>query len=174
MMVKSGSSTAAITSATEDQTYYTPIVVSAITADRISCMTGSTFTLTGSCAVRLGIYNNDAVLNKPSTLLLDAGTVSISAASTMYSITINQSLSPGLYWLAFNMQTAGTGNNNFQGNSSVAASSPTGLIGDWGTSTFTGTQFLTGYNEASITGAFTNAGTLTRNISSTIIAGLRY
>ena len=58
---------------------------------------------TGSVAgaqARLGIYNNDTSTDTPGTLLLDAGQVAAVTNSTFYSITIDQSLSPGLYWFA--------------------------------------------------------------------------
>jgi hypothetical protein len=48
--------------------------------------------------VRLGIYNSTNGL--PSSRLLDAGTVATTTSSTLTLITINQTLSPGLYWLA--------------------------------------------------------------------------
>ncbi len=52
---------------------------------------------TGS-ATRLGIYydNNGA----PGNLLLDAGTIPSSCVAGTGTIAINQSLSPGMYWLA--------------------------------------------------------------------------
>jgi len=48
---------------------------------------------------RLGIYNNSANEDYPGTLLLDAGTISL-ATTGAKQITISQSLSQGLYWLA--------------------------------------------------------------------------
>jgi hypothetical protein len=52
---------------------------------------------TGS-TVRLGIYNSTNGI--PSSRLLDAGTVATTTSSTLTLITINQTLAPGLYWLA--------------------------------------------------------------------------
>jgi hypothetical protein len=79
-------------------TYYTPIFISSSTTyDRIACRTG---TFSTANTVRLGIYNDNNGV--PSTLLLDAGTVSATAANTDYLITINQTLNTGFYWLAFN------------------------------------------------------------------------
>lgn len=53
--------------------------------------------------VRLGIYNDSGRV--PGTLLLDAGTVD-SSTNGAKEITINQTLSVGLYWLAAVMQVA--------------------------------------------------------------------
>jgi len=47
--------------------------------------------------VRLGIYNDSS--GAPGSLLLDGGTTTTTAAAVK-TITISQSLSPGLYWLA--------------------------------------------------------------------------
>lgn len=56
---------------------------------------------TSSASARLGIYRDSNAGGAPGRLLLDAGTVTIAAASTIYEITISQLLDPGLYWLAF-------------------------------------------------------------------------
>jgi hypothetical protein len=171
--VRSGNTTFASTQAVEDRTYYTPIIVSTITADRILCTTAATYS--GTTTVRLGIYNNDATLNIPATLLLDAGTVTPTASSTSYEITISQALPAGLYWLAFNMQTAGGGNDNYAGNSGTTSSySPIGLINTTSSNVMLGTAFINGYTESSVTGAFAAAGTLTRSVSNIPIVGLRY
>jgi hypothetical protein len=53
----------------------------------------------------MGIYNADANY-QPTTLLLDAGTVS-AATTGLKEITISQSLSPGVYWIGVAGQTAG-------------------------------------------------------------------
>lgn len=88
------------------RTCYTPIYLPSCTLDRLTVRTQS---WSGNYTVRLGIYNNSN--GKPSTVLLDAGTVSATAANTDYSVTINQAVSAGWYWLAANNQvqvTAGT------------------------------------------------------------------
>lgn len=51
-------------------------------------------------AVRLGIYKDDGSGGVPGALLLDAGTVTITATGTQV-ITISQTLVPGRYWLGF-------------------------------------------------------------------------
>jgi hypothetical protein len=113
-----------------------------------------TFTgFVGTAVVRLGIYNNSST-DQPSTVLLDAGTVSPTAASTGYQITINQTLSQGWYWLAINCQTAATTNNHagVQGGSGSV-----GLTGQ----TLGGAVF-SGYQESvNVTSGFATAGTVT-------------
>jgi len=83
------------------RTYYIPFYVPQDrTIDRIACRTSTPFP--SATTVRLGIYNNE--LGKPTTVLLDAGTVSCTVALTTYEITISQKLETGWYWLAFNSQ----------------------------------------------------------------------
>jgi hypothetical protein len=84
------------------------LVEQTTTFDRIACRTGGT--VTGTSTVRLGIYNNSN--RKPTTVLLDAGTVAATATVTIYSITINQTLNPGWYWLAHVVNST-TGTNTF-------------------------------------------------------------
>jgi hypothetical protein len=133
-------------------TYYTPFFVPVTTTfDRIAIRTGGTFSGTGS--VRLGIYGSTS--GKPSTLILDAGTLSATASNTTYTITISQQLTPGIYFLAGNTQTAATV-NTYVGPTSVAASS---YIGQPFNSSLL--QAIALYSQASVTGAFANAGTLT-------------
>jgi hypothetical protein len=59
------------------------------------------------------VYVNNTNGN-PSTVAFDAGTVSCTAASTFYEITISETLAEGWYWLAVNTQTAAT-TNHFNG-----------------------------------------------------------
>jgi hypothetical protein len=133
--------------------FYLPFYVfSTNTFDRIAIATGATFS--GTASVRLGIYNNNNGL--PSTVLLDAGTVSATAASTNYSITISQSLSVGWYWLACNSITGAT-INNF-----VAMGTGTG----WPTLANTGGTSLNGnssngyFEFVNASSGFATAGTL--------------
>jgi hypothetical protein len=53
---------------------------------------------TASKVIRLGIYSNNSTQDRPGSLLLDAGTVSV-ATSGYKTITISQSLTAGTYWL---------------------------------------------------------------------------
>lgn len=91
-----------------NRAHYIPMFIGTETTfDRIAISTGTNFS--GSGVWRLGIYNN--ANGAPTSLLLDAGTVSPTAASTVYPITINQTLSVGWYWLAVVMQTVATTNS---------------------------------------------------------------
>jgi hypothetical protein len=84
--------------------YATPFIISVSeTFDRIAIKTTSN-PGPGSKA-RLGIYNNSGGV--PSALLLDAGEVDV-ASSGVKTITINQTLSPGIYWLVINTGVAVT------------------------------------------------------------------
>ena len=155
------------TVATLSTTWYAPLVITSTkTFDRIAIETLSTFT--GSGVVRLGIYNNDSTTGKPSTVLLDAGTVATSAASTVYQITISQSLTAGTYWIALNSQTA-SGTAHYRGVTLNNASSTGYSIST------TGVEYLSAgtWSEASITGAFATAGTLVSNYYSAGTAALR-
>jgi hypothetical protein len=146
--------------ATLNQTTYAPIFIpSAMSLDRISFMTGNSFA--GTSSVRLGIYGNTD--GKPSTLLLDAGTANATASNTFYSITIDHAIStPGIYWLAMNMQSSPT-TNSFRRTTTVAT--PTPIINF--PSLINGNSFIyQGYSQNSASGAFSNAGTLA--LSSTV------
>ena len=138
-------------------TYYYQLSIPYLgTFDRIALKTGTTYSGTG--LVRMGIYNNSGA-NKPSTVLLDAGTVSTTAANTVYEITISQTLSAGSYWLAFNMQTAAT-TPTYAGNAAATGFSLDGLLQS---STAMVASTNGGWIETGITGAFATAGTITNN-----------
>lgn len=119
-----------------NRSFYLPIFIAETTTiDRIACRAGSTFS--GTASIRLGIYADSGW--QPSSLVLDAGTVSCTAANAIYQITISQSLSAGLYWLCFNTVTAATTNNFVSANASylqmpvgtsVSSSMVTSLIQD--------------------------------------------
>jgi len=130
------------------------------TFDRIAVRTAATFS--GTASVRLGIYNHDTTTGKPSTLLLDAGTVSPTAASTAYQITISQSLTPGFYWLASNMQSAAT-TSTFTGRDIAAG----GFIPWAPYEASPASTVFAGYGQNSVSGAFADAGGL--NIPSTLL-----
>ena len=150
--------TAAFT-AIENQTDYTPIWLPDCTLDRIACRTSASFA-SGPATVRLGIYQN-AADNKPGNLLLDAGTVSATAANTAFEITISQVITEGIYWLAFNTQsTAGT-NSFFGRNNNLGNANP--LIGAGESSP--NANLIAGFTQSGVTGAFANAGTLTAAVS---------
>lgn len=136
---------------TKQQTYYVPIYVPSATFDRISIGSGTAHS--GSIPTRLGIYANSSA-NKPSTLILDAGTVTVTAAGTNYEITINQTLTNGWYWLAINGQSAtGTMSINSITSGKILQSS---LLFN----AIAGAISYFGYVQTGVTGAFANAGTL--------------
>jgi hypothetical protein len=110
--------------------------------------------------IRLGIYNHDASTGKPSTVALDAGTVSTTAINTVYQITINQTLAAGWYWLALNaialgnlgsaQITAITAGNN---NSEIAMGGASGIG--------VNTNLQVGWTESvDVTSGFPTAGTV--------------
>jgi hypothetical protein len=162
-----GSPTANSTTWTEDQTIYTPIFLNGYSFDRISTRTGSTFS--GTAAVRLGIYNASATTLLPTTVYLDAGTVSCTAASTTYEITISTTPPTGWYWLAWNIQTSATTN------SFIAITNTTNydaLINGTGATVETSTV-QQGFNEGGITGSFATAGPLGVYTTNLPLIGLR-
>ena len=90
--------------------YWVPFFVGSSRAfDRIAVRTSAAGA--GSNTLRLGIYNNTD--GKPSTVVLDAGTVACTAANTTYEITISQTLAAGWYWLAC-CQQSGAGTRAFR------------------------------------------------------------
>jgi len=100
-------------------------------------------TSAASGVMRLGIYSNSASEDYPSTLLLDAGTVS-TATTGAKQITISQSLTAGLYWLAY---LSTTGAPNLYGVDSVSnsgvvtgANPNTTMIPSFTTASFLGVQ----------------------------------
>ena len=160
-------SVSGITNFTEDVTYYTPIYVPACTLDRIGVLTGATAATSGN-TTRIGIYNNGSD-NRPSTVLLDAGTVNPTAASTAYEITISQTITTaGIYWLAFNRQaTAGTQPDY----SSIGSNRP--LLLPFRTSLSTSAPNIGGYQQTGVTGAFATAASLTIRTSDMPVVWLR-
>jgi hypothetical protein len=153
-----GSNVATISNFTmaEDRTYFTPFYLfETTTFDRILIRAQ---TQTGTATVRLGLYNNSNA--KPTTVVFDAGTVSVTASSTAYTITINETVNAGWYWLASNMQTAGTG-NSFTGSTSFVSFGVFGGYPANGAVNFTSVCFY----EAFITGAFATA--VTANLTDT-------
>jgi hypothetical protein len=139
---------------------YLPFLVERTTTfDRIACRTATT--ITGTSTVRLGIYNNSN--KQPTTVLLDAGTVSVNATSTIYSITINQTLNPGWYWLAHVVNST-TGTHSFL---QVADAVP---FGQTALSATLGLQ--PGYTQTGVTGAFATASP-TATTNNRILVALR-
>ena len=150
---------------TANNTRYLQFYVSETTTfDRIGIVTGASFV--GSATIRLGIYNNGASI--PSTVVLDAGTVNPTAASTVYQATISQSLSKGWYWLAFNTVTAATPQNQFTTISTTNAS----LYHLFGSPTVSGTQVFV-QDTANVTSGFATATGTTYTGNATPLIALR-
>jgi hypothetical protein len=150
-------SVGAQTFSTTDQTRYSPILIPTTTTyDRIGLRTTATFSGTGS--VRLGIYSD--LNGKPDTVVLDAGLISPTDASTSYEITISQSLSAGFYWLAFNVITAAT-TNSFQGVSAGSGSNNIANMGGFTGLSFSNSTPQIGWVESvSAASSFATAGSL--------------
>lgn len=165
--LKTASGTAATAStitAVLNRTEYAPVYLPTASFDRISIATASGFS--GTASVRLGLYSISATTGKPSTVLFDAGTVSCTAASTTYEITISQSITAGWYYLACNMQSAATTSSFVSFGSGII----NGVIA--GSTNFTNTNTSGFFRETGITGAFATAGTLTTATDS-IVTGMR-
>ena len=119
--------------------YYSPIFIFATGSyDRIAVRTASAFS--GSGVMRLGIYNDNNGI--PGTLVVDAGTISATAANTNYEITIDQLLNAGLYWIAAVSQTnaatnsyVSVGTAGFQTNIGTTSNGTSQSIG-WQSDTF--------------------------------------
>jgi hypothetical protein len=138
--------------------YMAIFVPTTTTIDRIVCRTGSSFSGSPTAGiVRLGIYRDTA--GKPSSLVVDAGTVSATAANTNYEITINTSLSPGIYWLAFVSQQTAT-NATYV---SFLSPSYQFTIGQ----TATPTSGAAGWYTDTVSGALPSTATITGTVNNT-------
>ena len=154
----SGSTQATVT--TTGTVSYLPFLVERTTTfDRIACRTSTT--ITGTSTVRLGIYNNSN--KQPTTVLLDAGTVSVNATSTIFSITINQTLNPGWYWLAHVVNST-TGTHSFIQVADAIPFGQTALSASFG--------LQPAYTQTGVTGAFATASP-TATTNSRILVALR-
>ena len=86
----------------QNTTYFVPVYLNAGTYDRLRVRVGRNGGT--QIDVRLGIYNSSSTTGLPTTVLLDAGTVTTENSSSTYDITINHTLTSGFYYLAFNKQ----------------------------------------------------------------------
>ena len=135
-----------------ETSYYTPIYIDqTTTVDRIAVRTGTGFT--GTATVRLGIYNYNSATGRPSTVLLDAGTVSATAASTNYLITISQSLNAGFYFVVACQQGTAPSSGQYFANS--ASGTANNLL--IATTSSPNTSTIVGFSQTSVTGAFATA-----------------
>ena len=82
-----------------------PLYFPNITIDRIGCIV--TVAAGAGSLGRLGIYYSSLTDCYPGALLLDAGTVSVASTGNR-EITISQTLSEGIYWLAYLADTVVT------------------------------------------------------------------
>jgi hypothetical protein len=140
------------TTVAHETTYYIPLIVqNQFTADQL-VIRGQTALSNG--VVRLGIYNNNNGV--PSTLLLDAGTVTVSLA-TVVGVTINQILPIGIYWLAFCQQGTAPSTPSYSG---TGASNTGTYHANFMGKTAPNSAGMQAYTQSSVTGAFTTAGTL--------------
>jgi len=143
-------------SATANVTYYMPMYIpNAVTLDRLQIFTTSLFS--GTASVRLGIYNDNGGI--PNTVLVDGGTVSATAAATLYTVTISQAVTAGWYWMAFNTQTAASINSFYGTGASVNV--PNALF----PKVAAGGNAINSFSQTGVTGAFATAGTLVDNQS---------
>lgn len=152
---------------TQSRTYFSQIFIPyRRNFDQIAVTHGSN--AAGTNTYRLGIYASGTD-GRPSNVILDAGTVNCTGTFDRGSITINQTLDQGWYWLAMNCQTIGSG-----GTPSVMQSTVQRFL----------TQGNTGFNnfnagvfeQNSVTGAFaevTTSTSLTRGFPSAKLVGLR-
>lgn len=123
-----------------------------VVLDRISINAGSTFS--GTAVVRLGLYKE--VNGAPGDLILDAGTVSCTAALNEYEITISQTIPAGYYFLAAVMQTAAT-TSTFLGSRTGSSYNP------WQISRYNAITSGTsaGFAQTSVSGALPSTATAT-------------
>jgi hypothetical protein len=149
-------------------TYYTPVYLPTGTADTLIVRTGAGFT--GTSTARIGIYNNSDGL--PTTVLVDGGTVSATAANTVYSITISTAVTAGWYWLACNATDSGGTNTWIAFDWSVTTTRINGFLGSVGSSNVAAKDTLA-YYQTGVTGAFATAGTLVALTSASIAPMVR-
>jgi hypothetical protein len=154
----------------EDVTYYLPIYLPGYAVDRISIQSGSSHS--GTSTIRLGLYNASSTTGLPSTVYLDAGTVSVSAQSTTYEITISSTPPAGYYYFAINAQTI-TGSADITSISNATTEKPYPSFLSPVTSTLTTDAYSYGFSQSGVTGAFATAGTLTNYTGKIPLVGLR-
>jgi hypothetical protein len=101
-----GTTAAATIDSSAQRLYLAPIFLPvAMTVDRIAVQV--TTAVAGTLSA-LAIYNHSATTFRPSTLLLNAGTIN-TGTTGLKSITISQALNAGIYWVALLNRQANTG-----------------------------------------------------------------
>ena len=151
--------TTAATTLTSNRLYYLPFLITVTTTfDRIAINHAQTAAGAGSVA-RLGIYNSTSGL--PSTRVLDAGTVDLSTGAALKFVSISQTLTPGLYWLAAVPQIT-------SGSPTFTCAAPSVAVPSDSTAS-TGTKY-----EGSVTGALPASATpLASNVTQPPVIYLR-
>jgi hypothetical protein len=91
--------------------YHQIFIPEAVPATQLICRTHTTYA--GTTDVLLGIYNNSG--SRPTTKIVDAALQITASGAATYAAAINQSVSPGWYWLAF-LATAGGATPSFVAN----------------------------------------------------------
>lgn len=140
-------------------TFYVPVFLDGTNFDRIGVRGGTGFS--GTATVRLGIYNASISTQKPTTVYLDAGTVSVTGGSN-FEITINSTPPVGYYYLAFNCQTAASTNTFLTHGTDNAITQIFGSLNGTVASYFQET--------VSVTGGFATAATLTSTTQPPLVA----
>ena len=139
-----------VLSLANNRIHYIPFqVTESVTFTRIGI---NVTTLQAASVVRLGIYNSSG--GKPSTLLVDAGTVAGTSTGEK-EITISQAMTPGWYWLAWLSDVNSIGVTAENG-----ASSGDTVRVNLGTSTGAGNGVVYIYETFSYAALPANAGTL--------------
>lgn len=101
---------------------YPVIVAETVALDRIGTYLSGVDSVNASAVVRFGIWAHDTVNNRPSTLLLDAGTVSVFSGSARFvEVTTSYTLEPGIYWFG----SCGQGSANTMSTSGFSSTAQT-------------------------------------------------
>lgn len=102
--------------------------------------------------LRLGIYSDDGT-GQPGTLLLDAGTIA-GDSNTVQEITINQAITPGMYWIGGAVQVVSVTQPTVRTCNSPPVFGPVSP----GTSAPTAGMLIFGWALTSVAGAFPSNG----------------
>lgn len=141
---------------TDQTVFYYPLLLMnspTLTAIQFNTQAGAS----AGALMRFGIYNDTN--GKPSTVLVDFGTVAATAGFSSVSVSgLTQALTPGRYWLAFAQQGAPVTSVtvNSQGGNLML---PTLLL-DTANNAATNSKQSACYTQAAVSGAFATAGTL--------------
>ena len=144
--------TATTINITQSEVRYIPIYLPGYSFDRIGFRSASAWS--GTANVRLGIYNADSTTGLPSTVYLDAGTVSAAFSGSTFEITISNTPPAGFYYLAIVVQSA-IANNSVEG---VSTNSPPFFLStSQSGGNIEGAGVVQSFKQSSVTGAFATA-----------------